>query len=188
MSSCVMSACLARHAVPGAACLRAAPATVGRVRSSGIRALADGASAGIGSRRQLVMLDARSRRRIADAAVSAGRLVGHRALDLRLRLFKLLAHIARQDRSSRNSAPALVISSTCFFRSASSASRIASWNWLWNSDAMRRSLPIHCPTVRSAPGQLLRADRDQRDDADEQKLTPADVEHCAVNSEDGADL
>src|ERR1043166_6902632 len=44
------------------------------------------------------------------------------------------------------------MSSTSFLRSASSASRIASWNWLWNSDAMRRTLDIHCPSVRSAPG------------------------------------
>src|SRR6266540_1585357 len=44
------------------------------------------------------------------------------------------------------------MSSTCFLRSAISASRIASWNWLWNSDAMRRSLFIHCPSVRSTPG------------------------------------
>ena len=47
---------------------------------------------------------------------------------------------------------ASVISSTCFLRSAISASRIASWNWPWNSDAMRRILPIHWPTVRSTPG------------------------------------
>ena len=48
--------------------------------------------------------------------------------------------------------PASVISSTDFFRSAISASRIASWNWPWNSDAMRRILPMYWPTVRSTAG------------------------------------
>ena len=45
-----------------------------------------------------------------------------------------------------------VVSSNCFFRSAISASRIASWNWPWNSDAMRRILPMYCPSMRSTPG------------------------------------
>src|SRR5215831_4581668 len=44
------------------------------------------------------------------------------------------------------------MSSTCFLRSDNSASRIASWNWLWNSEAMRRSLLVHCPSVRSTVG------------------------------------
>ena len=47
---------------------------------------------------------------------------------------------------------ASVISSTDFFRSAISASRIASWNWPWNSAAMRRILPMYWPTVRSTAG------------------------------------
>jgi hypothetical protein len=45
-----------------------------------------------------------------------------------------------------------VRSSACFFRSATSASRNASWNWPWNSADMRRILPIHCPIERSTPG------------------------------------
>src|SRR2546423_6067146 len=43
-------------------------------------------------------------------------------------------------------------SSKLFLRSAISASRIASWNWPWNSPAILRALPIHCPTMRSTPG------------------------------------
>src|SRR5207249_2926021 len=43
-------------------------------------------------------------------------------------------------------------SSKLFLRSAISASRMASWNWPWNSDAILRALPIHCPTMRSTPG------------------------------------
>ncbi len=39
-----------------------------------------------------------------------------------------------------------------FLRSAISASRIASWNWFWNSAAISRTLPVHCPTMRSTPG------------------------------------
>ena len=46
----------------------------------------------------------------------------------------------------------LPISSTCFFSSVISASRMASWNWPWNSAAIRRTLPIHRPAVRSAVG------------------------------------
>ena len=45
-----------------------------------------------------------------------------------------------------------VVSSNCFFRSAISASRMASWNWPWNSPAMRRILVIHWPSVRSTAG------------------------------------
>ena len=44
------------------------------------------------------------------------------------------------------------MSSIDFLMSAISASRIASWNWPWNSDAMRRILPIHWPQVRRTPG------------------------------------
>ena len=43
-------------------------------------------------------------------------------------------------------------SSKLFLRSAISASRMASWNWPWNSPAILRALPIHCPTMRSTPG------------------------------------
>ena len=43
-------------------------------------------------------------------------------------------------------------SSKLFLRSAISASRMASWNWPWNSAAILRALPIHCPTMRSTPG------------------------------------
>src|SRR3954451_7701476 len=46
-------------------------------------------------------------------------------------------------------------SSKLFLRSAISASRMASWNWPWNSDAIRRALPIHCPTMRRTPGSSL---------------------------------
>src|ERR1700719_2477768 len=44
------------------------------------------------------------------------------------------------------------ISSTCFFRSAISASRIASWNWFWKSAAMPRTLRVYWPSVRNTPG------------------------------------
>ena len=47
---------------------------------------------------------------------------------------------------------ALVISSACFLRSAISASRKASWNWPWNSFAMRLILPIHWPSERNTVG------------------------------------
>ena len=47
---------------------------------------------------------------------------------------------------------ASLTSSKLFLRSAISASRIASWNWPWNSAAILRALPIHCPTMRSTPG------------------------------------
>src|SRR5947207_3721372 len=47
---------------------------------------------------------------------------------------------------------ASLTSSKLFLRSAISASRIASWNWPWNSPAILRALPIHCPTMRSTPG------------------------------------
>src|ERR1700716_2846168 len=47
---------------------------------------------------------------------------------------------------------ASLTSSRLFLRSAISASRMASWNWPWNSAAILRALPIHCPTVRSTPG------------------------------------
>ena len=43
-------------------------------------------------------------------------------------------------------------SSKDFFRSAISASRIASLNWPWNSPAILRALPIHWPIMRSTPG------------------------------------
>src|ERR1700692_670692 len=43
-------------------------------------------------------------------------------------------------------------SSTCFFRSAISASRIASWNWFWKSAAMPRTLRVYWPSVRNTPG------------------------------------
>jgi len=45
--------------------------------------------------------------------------------------------------------------STCFLISSSSASRMASLNWLWNSDAMRRTLAVMLPTVRRALGRSL---------------------------------
>src|SRR5580658_1903546 len=44
------------------------------------------------------------------------------------------------------------MSSTCFFRSAISASRIASWNWLWKSAAMLRTLRVYWPSVRRTDG------------------------------------
>src|SRR5208282_2408123 len=44
------------------------------------------------------------------------------------------------------------MSSTCFLRSAISASRIASWNWLWKSAAMLRTRRVHCPSVRKTAG------------------------------------
>src|SRR3984893_9817714 len=44
------------------------------------------------------------------------------------------------------------MSSTCFLRSAISASRIASWNWPWKSAAMLRTRRVHCPSVRRTPG------------------------------------
>src|SRR5262249_19123193 len=47
---------------------------------------------------------------------------------------------------------ASLTSSKLFLRSAISASRMASWNWPWNSAAIVRALPIHCPTMRSTPG------------------------------------
>ena len=47
---------------------------------------------------------------------------------------------------------ASLTSSKVFLRSAISASRMASWNWPWNSPAILRALPIHCPTMRSTPG------------------------------------
>ena len=47
---------------------------------------------------------------------------------------------------------ASLTSSKLFLRSAISASRMASWNWPWNSAAILRALPIHCPTMRSTPG------------------------------------
>src|SRR5882757_11158312 len=47
---------------------------------------------------------------------------------------------------------ASLTSSKLFLMSAISASRIASWNWPWNSAAILRALPIHCPTMRSTPG------------------------------------
>src|SRR5258705_13638348 len=47
---------------------------------------------------------------------------------------------------------ASLTSSKLFLRSAISASRMASWNWPWNSAAILRALPIHCPTMRSTAG------------------------------------
>src|SRR5262249_15218039 len=44
------------------------------------------------------------------------------------------------------------MSSTCFLRSAISASRMASWNWLWKSAAMLRMRRVHCPSVRRTAG------------------------------------
>src|SRR5262249_3449785 len=46
-----------------------------------------------------------------------------------------------------------VASSMSFLMSAISASRMASRNWSWNSPAMRRIFPVHCPTVRSTAGK-----------------------------------
>src|SRR5207244_749445 len=43
-------------------------------------------------------------------------------------------------------------SSACFLKSAISASRMASWNWPWNSAAMRRILPMYWPSVRNTVG------------------------------------
>src|SRR5579883_1413415 len=51
-----------------------------------------------------------------------------------------------------NPLAALRTSSKLSFRSAISASRMASWNWLWNSAAILRALPIHCPSVRRSSG------------------------------------
>ena len=61
--------------------------------------------------------------------------------------------------------------------SAISASRIASWNWPWNSDAMRRILPIYWPTVRSTPGSSFGPMAISATTADDDQLAPADVEH-----------
>src|ERR1700722_1444200 len=47
------------------------------------------------------------------------------------------------------------MSSTCFLRSAISASRMASWNWPWKSAAMLRTRRVHCPSVRRTPGNSL---------------------------------
>src|SRR5262249_3739607 len=47
---------------------------------------------------------------------------------------------------------ASLTSSKLFLMSAISASRMASWNWPWNSAAILRALPIHWPTMRSTPG------------------------------------
>src|SRR3954452_14334214 len=44
---------------------------------------------------------------------------------------------------------------TCFLMSSSSASRMASLNWAWNSPASRRTLAVIWPTVRSALGRSL---------------------------------
>src|SRR6185437_13497989 len=57
----------------------------------------------------------------------------------------MILPLARPDAASRTS-------SKLFLRSAISASRMASWNWPWNSEAILRALPIHCPTMRSTPG------------------------------------
>src|SRR5579863_6563413 len=54
-----------------------------------------------------------------------------------------------------NPLAASLTSSKLFLRSAISASRIASWNWPWNSLAILRALPTHCPTMRRTPGNSL---------------------------------
>src|SRR6185503_7121978 len=59
------------------------------------------------------------------------------------------------DRSPTEPLTVLAMSSACFFRSCSSASRSASWNWPWNSPAMRRTLFMVRPTVRSTAGNSL---------------------------------
>src|SRR6202035_1757930 len=54
-----------------------------------------------------------------------------------------------------NPLAASLTSSKLFLRSAISASRIASWNWPWNSPAILRALATHCPTMRRTPGSSL---------------------------------
>src|ERR1700722_1487499 len=54
-----------------------------------------------------------------------------------------------------NPLAASLTSSKLFLRSAISASRIASWNWPWNSAAILRALATHCPTMRKTPGNSL---------------------------------
>src|SRR5580704_5773148 len=54
-----------------------------------------------------------------------------------------------------NPLAASLTSSKLFLRSAISASRIASWNWPWNSPAILRALATHCPTMRRTPGNSL---------------------------------
>ena len=66
---------------------------------------------------------------------------------------------------------------TCFLTSSSSASRIASLNWLWNSPAILRTLAVMLPERAQGLRQILRADDDERDGADHQHLAPAHVEH-----------
>ena len=63
-------------------------------------------------------------------------------------------------------------------RSAMSASRIASMNCPWNSDARRRILPTNCPTWRSTRGRSFGRDEDERDDADDDQLARVEVEHA----------
>ena len=96
--------------------------------------------------------------------------------------FRLPCARPRSDRNWCSCAPSLVRSSTCFLRSAISASRIASWNWPWNSEAMRRSLRHPLAERAQRARQFLRTDHDQRNNADEEELAPTDVEHRAINS------
>ena len=84
-----------------------------------------------------------------------GLRIGIRNVACRSREFVLGSHLV----TSRSSASKLVSPlaasprpSTCFLRSAISASRIASWNWLWNSPAMRRILVVQWPIARRTPG------------------------------------
>src|SRR5579862_2289674 len=63
--------------------------------------------------------------------------------------------VSRSERTSLSGSKFLTScarSSTCFLRSAISASRIASWNWFWKSAAMPRTLRVYWPSVRNTPG------------------------------------
>ena len=77
-------------------------------------------------------------------------------------------------------------SSKLFFRSAISASRIASWNWPWNSAAIWRALPIHCPTMRSTPGSSFGPMAISATTADDDQFTPPDIEHETFRLRDPA--
>ena len=133
------------------------PALLGGRRLGGGEILmADG-----GRRLRQRHLDFRQRRGLRQAAGAASAAARRRALR---RPPRSAAGVSSKARSTsfctsaeridvgRIRRPSSIISSACFLRSANSASRSASWNWPWNSLAMRRTLPIHWPSVRRTVG------------------------------------
>ena len=54
---------------------------------------------------------------------------------------------------------------------------MASMNWPWNSPAMRRKRADHLADLAQHARQILGPDHDERDQADDQKLSGIEIEH-----------